>query len=89
MKVVLAGAYGNLGADILKSLLRNGHEVVAADMAERDLGIETLGRPTCRRSASCCWESPLSMRRRRTVSPKDFVMAILPPSPNNSIQNMD
>ena len=40
MKVVLAGAYGNLGADILKSLLRNGHEVVAADMAERDLGIE-------------------------------------------------
>ena len=40
MKVVLAGAYGNLGADILKSLLRGGHEVVAADIAERDLGLE-------------------------------------------------
>lgn len=40
MKVVLAGAYGNLGADILKSLLRDGHEVVAADIAERDLGLE-------------------------------------------------
>lgn len=40
MKVVLAGAYGNLGADILKSLLRDGHEVVAADIAERDLSLE-------------------------------------------------
>ncbi len=40
MKVVLAGAYGNLGADILKALLKEGHEVVAADMAERDLGID-------------------------------------------------
>lgn len=40
MKVVLAGAYGNLGADILKSLLRDGHEVIAADIAERDLILE-------------------------------------------------
>ena len=40
MKVVLAGAYGNLGADIFKSLLKAGHEVVAADMIERDLGVE-------------------------------------------------
>ena len=40
MKVVLAGAYGNLGADIFKSLLRAGHEVVAADMIQRDLGVE-------------------------------------------------
>ncbi len=40
MKVVLAGAYGNLGADIFKSLLKAGHEVVAADMIERDLGLE-------------------------------------------------
>lgn len=39
MKVVLAGAYGNLGADIFKSLLANGHEVVAADMAQRDIGV--------------------------------------------------
>ena len=40
MKVVLAGAYGNLGADIFKSLLKAGHEVVAADMIQRDLGVE-------------------------------------------------
>jgi len=40
MKVVLAGAFGNLGADILKRLLLDGNEVVAADMVERDLGIE-------------------------------------------------
>lgn len=40
MKVVLAGAYGNLGADIFKSLVKAGHEVVAADMIERDLGIK-------------------------------------------------
>ena len=40
MKVVLAGAYGNLGADIFKALLKAGHEVVAADMMERDLGVE-------------------------------------------------
>ncbi len=39
MKVVLAGAYGNLGADIFKSLLKEGHEVVAADMAQRDIGV--------------------------------------------------
>ena len=39
MKVVLAGAYGNLGADIFKTLLAEGHEVVAADMMERDLGV--------------------------------------------------
>ena len=39
MKVVLAGAYGNLGAEIFKSLLKAGHEVVAADMMERDLGV--------------------------------------------------
>ena len=40
MKVVLAGAYGNLGADILRALVAAGHEVIAADMVERDLGIE-------------------------------------------------
>ncbi len=40
MKVVLAGAYGNLGADIFKTLLAEGHEVIAADMAERDLDVE-------------------------------------------------
>ena len=35
MKVVLAGAFGNLGAEILKSLVRGGHEIVAADLKER------------------------------------------------------
>lgn len=39
MKVVLAGAYGNLGADIFKTLLSQGHEVIAADMVERDLNL--------------------------------------------------
>lgn len=34
MKVVLAGAFGNLGADILKCLCADGHEVVAADLRE-------------------------------------------------------
>ncbi len=39
MKTVLAGAFGNLGADVLKALVSAGHEVVAADISERDLGI--------------------------------------------------
>jgi len=39
MKVVLAGAYGNLGSQIFKALLNAGHEVVAADMIEKDLGL--------------------------------------------------
>ena len=34
MKVVLAGAFGNLGAEILKELCAQGHEVVAADLRE-------------------------------------------------------
>lgn len=37
MKVVLAGAFGHLGSDILRSLVREGHEVVAADMMTREL----------------------------------------------------
>ena len=39
MKVVLAGAYGNLGADIFRSLIAAGHEVTALDMMQRDIGI--------------------------------------------------
>lgn len=35
MKVLLAGAFGNLGGEILKSLVAEGHEVVAADLKER------------------------------------------------------
>ncbi len=37
MKVVLAGAFGNLGAEILKELVRAGHEIIAADLKEREL----------------------------------------------------
>ena len=37
MKVVLAGAFGNLGADILRALASAGHKVVAADMAVREV----------------------------------------------------
>ena len=43
MKVVLAGAYGKLGSEILKALVANGHDVVAADMVVKDLP-ETEGK---------------------------------------------
>ena len=36
MKVLLAGAFGHLGQDVLKSLVDAGHEVIAADMVIRD-----------------------------------------------------
>ena len=35
MKIVLAGAFGNLGFEILKVLAEKGCEVVAADLKER------------------------------------------------------
>ena len=41
MKVVLAGAYGNLGADIFRSLSAAGHEVIALDMMQRDIGVSS------------------------------------------------
>ncbi len=34
MKIVLAGAFGNLGAEVLKKLCADGHEIVAADLKE-------------------------------------------------------
>lgn len=34
MKVVLAGAYGKLGSEILRSLLKADHQVIAADLVE-------------------------------------------------------
>ncbi len=37
MKVVLAGAFGHLGTDVLKALVDAGHEVVAADLHCRDI----------------------------------------------------
>lgn len=36
MKVVLAGAFGKLGSDILRALVRDGHDVLAVDMALRE-----------------------------------------------------
>ncbi|MBR3364860.1 MAG: NAD(P)H-binding protein [Solobacterium sp.] len=41
MKVLLAGAFGKLGTDVLKTLVREGHDVLAIDMVTRDIdGIE-------------------------------------------------
>ena len=37
MKVLLAGAFGHLGQDVLKALVDAGHEVVAADVVTREL----------------------------------------------------
>jgi nucleoside-diphosphate-sugar epimerase len=37
MKIVLAGAFGNLGAEILKSLCAADHEIIAADLKEREV----------------------------------------------------
>ena len=37
MKVLLAGAFGNLGGEILKVLCEKGYEVVAADLKEREI----------------------------------------------------
>ena len=37
MKILLAGAFGNLGGEILKKLCADGHEVVAADLKESNV----------------------------------------------------
>ena len=37
MKVVLAGAFGKLGSEILKRLVAQGHEVIAAGRTERPI----------------------------------------------------
>ena len=36
MKVLLAGAFGNLGYEILKALVNANHEVIAADLKEKE-----------------------------------------------------
>ena len=36
MKVLLAGAFGNLGFEILKALTEKKYEVVAADLKEKE-----------------------------------------------------
>lgn len=41
MKVIVAGAFGNLGGEILRALVNEGHEVIAADLKERKIdGLE-------------------------------------------------
>lgn len=37
MKILLAGAFGKLGSDILKTLVHAGHDVVAADLVTREI----------------------------------------------------
>jgi len=37
MKVVLAGAFGKLGSDVLRSLINQGHEVLAIDLFTKDI----------------------------------------------------
>ena len=49
MKVVLAGAYGKLGSEILLALLKSGYEVVAADMIDREVPGADRGSYTYRR----------------------------------------
>lgn len=39
MKIVLAGAYGNLGTDVFKELLTAGYKVTAVDVIEKDIGV--------------------------------------------------
>ena len=44
MKILLAGAFGNLGAEILKALDKAGHEIVAADLGEGNVQAKYLFR---------------------------------------------
>jgi uncharacterized protein YbjT (DUF2867 family) len=43
MKVVLAGAFGHLGSDVLKELVKKGHEVVALDLRDHPLEVKGKG----------------------------------------------
>ena len=40
MKVLLAGAFGHLGGDVLRSLVNAGHDVIAADMVIREMDFD-------------------------------------------------
>ena len=48
MKIVLAGAFGKLGSDILKSLVHAGHSVIAVDLVLRSIP-EIEGRYTSKK----------------------------------------
>lgn len=45
MKIVLAGAFGNLGREILKELVKTDNEIIAADICEKEIE-ETQGKYT-------------------------------------------
>ena len=40
MKIVLAGAFGKLGSDILRKAVKQGHEVLAIDLVTRDMDFD-------------------------------------------------
>ena len=40
MKVLLAGAFGHLGSDVLRSLVENGHEVIAVDAVIKEMDFD-------------------------------------------------
>lgn len=40
MKLVLAGAFGKLGSDILRAAVKEGHEVVAIDLVTREMDFD-------------------------------------------------
>lgn len=40
MKVLLAGPFGHLGSDVLRSLVENGHEIIAADMIVKEMDFD-------------------------------------------------
>ncbi|MBR0462340.1 MAG: NAD(P)H-binding protein [Erysipelotrichaceae bacterium] len=44
MKVLLAGAFGNLGYEILKVLIKKRHKVIAADLKEKEEGNKLKGK---------------------------------------------
>lgn len=48
MKIVLAGAYGHLGGDILKVLESKGHDITALDFNERPIDFTGNGKVTFR-----------------------------------------
>ena len=40
MKVLLAGAFGHLGSDVLRTLVENGHEVIAVDAVIKEMDFD-------------------------------------------------
>ncbi len=57
MKILLAGAFGNLGSDILRELYRTEHDIIAADAVIRIPGDLDASRFTAKRELT---EKPAS-----------------------------